>query len=88
MMTKRRESPSAEERRKFSTICGVNTTTQQAMEMEPRMPERASMSIGVAPFEELDVWCRRAVAGYMVVVVVCCLSEGRGWDGIPHGEIQ
>jgi hypothetical protein len=33
-MRKTNESPSADPRRKFSMICGENTTTQQAMEME------------------------------------------------------
>ena len=40
-----RERPSAEERRKFSMICGEKTTTQHAIEMEPKMPLRASISI-------------------------------------------
>jgi hypothetical protein len=31
---KRRDSPSAEPLRKFSMICGENTTTQQAIEIE------------------------------------------------------
>jgi len=38
------ERPSALLRRKFSTICGEKTTTQQAMEMDPQMPEMASTS--------------------------------------------
>lgn len=29
-----KDKPSALPRRKFSTICGENTTTQQAMDME------------------------------------------------------
>jgi hypothetical protein len=33
-MRNRRERPSAEPRRKFSMICGENTTTQQAIEIE------------------------------------------------------
>lgn len=33
-MTKCRERPSAARRRKFSMICGLKTTTQQAMEMD------------------------------------------------------
>lgn len=41
---KERESPSAEERRTFSIIWGVKTTTQQAMEMEPLMPLMVSRS--------------------------------------------
>ena len=45
MTRKERERPSAEERRKFSMIWGEKTTTQQAMEMEPQIPLRASMSI-------------------------------------------
>lgn len=44
MMMKVTERPSADERRKFSMICGEKTTTQQAMEIEPLMPLRASMS--------------------------------------------
>ena len=43
-MMKSSESPSAERRRKFSRICGVKTTIQQAIEMEPHIPESASMS--------------------------------------------
>src|ERR1700761_7001022 len=38
------DSPSAEPLRKFSMIWGENTTTQQAIEIEPQMPESASMS--------------------------------------------
>ena len=33
-MIKIRDSPSAEERRKFSMICGEKTTTQQAIDIE------------------------------------------------------
>jgi hypothetical protein len=33
-MRKRRERPSAEPRWKFSMICGENTTTQQAIEID------------------------------------------------------
>jgi len=39
------DRPSAEERRKFSMICGEKTTTQQAIEIEPQIPERAARSI-------------------------------------------
>ena len=42
-MTKRSERPSQEPRRKFSRICGVKTTIQQDMEMEPEMLERVSI---------------------------------------------
>ena len=45
MIMKVRESPSADERRKFSIICGEKTTTQQAMDMEPHMPLRATISM-------------------------------------------
>jgi hypothetical protein len=38
------DSPSAEPRRKFSMICGEKTTTQQAIDTDPRMPLMASMS--------------------------------------------
>jgi len=37
-----RDSPSALPRRKFSTICGENTTTQQAMEMDLPATEKVS----------------------------------------------
>lgn len=36
------ESESAEERRKFSMICGEKTTTQQAMEMDLWRSEKES----------------------------------------------
>lgn len=36
-------NPSADPLRKFSMICGEKTTIQQAMEMEPHIPLRASM---------------------------------------------
>lgn len=39
-----RDRPSALPRLKFSTIWGEKTTTQQAMEMEPQIPEIASTS--------------------------------------------
>jgi hypothetical protein len=42
-MMKVTESPSALVR-KFSAICGENTTIQQAMDTEPQMPLSASMS--------------------------------------------
>ena len=51
MMMKVRDRASAEERRKFSTILGVKTTIQQAMDMESRMPERAVMSMAEGPLE-------------------------------------
>lgn len=38
------ERPSAEERRKFSTIWGLKTTTQQAIDTEPHIPLTASKS--------------------------------------------
>lgn len=47
MMMKAKDKPSAEERRKFSMIWGVKTTTQQAMEIEPRIPDRAVMSMSM-----------------------------------------
>lgn len=48
MTMKAIESPSAELRRKFSTICGVKTTTQHAMEIEPQIPLMASIGSDVA----------------------------------------
>ena len=38
------DKPSAEPRRKFSIICGEKTTIQQAIEIEPAMPDIASTS--------------------------------------------
>lgn len=56
------ERPSALERRKFSMIWGEKTTTQQAMEMEPQMPDIASTSrlrgaVGGAMVVARLVWC-------------------------------
>lgn len=59
------DSPSAEPRRKFSMICGEKTTTQHAIEMEPQMPLRASMS----RFNPCE-------GGYMVA-----MGETRSGDG-------
>lgn len=49
MMMNSTERPSAELRLKFSMICGENTTIQHAMEIDPQMPEMASMSM-LLPF--------------------------------------
>lgn len=72
-MMKVRDRASAEERRKFSTIWGVKTTIQQAMEMEPRIPERAIMSMEEEPLEgdmviggvvrRCSLWLRGKVGG-------------------------
>lgn len=44
-MMKAMERPSAELLLKFSMICGENTTTQQAIDIEPAMPLIASKSM-------------------------------------------
>ena len=50
-MRKTRERPSAEERRKFSIICGEKTTTQQAMEIElsESISDQSREKVGNAP---------------------------------------
>lgn len=44
-MMKTTERPSADLRRKFSMIWGEKTTTQQAMDIEPQIPDKASRSM-------------------------------------------
>ena len=48
MMRKVIERPSADDRLKFSIIWGEKTTTQQAIEILPQMPDRAARSTFIA----------------------------------------
>jgi len=72
MMINWMERPSAEDRRKFSMICGEKTTTQQAIDMDPQIPEIASTSR----------W-RCSVGGAIAPLVPClsrCYAKGP-WAG-------